>query len=398
MTRRSVLVAHPSPDLYGSDRVVLGTVEALVRHGHRVVVTLPHDGPLVPLVEAAGAEVALCRSPVLRKSALRPSGMGSLLATTMRSVVPGLRLLRSCDPELVYVSTLTLPLWLVLARLAGRPSMCHVHEAESGVPALVRRALALPLLLCRSIVTNSEFSRNVVVSAVPGLRARSQVLPNPVPAPSQVTAGRKDLTGLLRALYIGRLSPRKGPQVAIAAVDELRTRGLDVRLELLGSIFPGYEWFAEELHASVADRRLTERVAFLGFQADIWPVIAAADVVVVPSVADESFGNAAVEAVLAARPVIASDAGGLQEAVEGYASAQVVPPEAPTAVADAVEKVVANWPSYRAAAAADAAVAAERHAPAFYGDRLERLVLAALQDCRPISTTARPGRQAGRSR
>jgi len=372
-----VLVAHPSPDLYGSDRVVLGTVEALVRHGHRVVVTLPHAGPLVPLVEAAGAEVALCRSPVLRKSALRPSGMGSLLATTMRSVVPGLRLLRSCDPELVYVSTLTLPLWLVLARLAGRPSMCHVHEAESRVPALVGRALALPLLVCRSIVTNSEFSRDVLVSAVPGLRARSQVLANPIPAPSHVTVGRKDLTGVLRALYIGRLSPRKGPQVAIAAVDELRTRGLDVRLELLGSIFPGYEWFADELRASVADRRQTERVAFLGFRADIWPVIAAADVVLVPSVADESFGNTAVEAVLAARPVITSDARGLQEAVKGYASAQVVPPEA-TAVADAVEKVVANWPSYRAAAAADAAVAAERHAPAFYGDRLERLVLAAL--------------------
>jgi glycosyltransferase involved in cell wall biosynthesis len=128
----------------------------------------------------------------------------------------------------------------------------------------------------------------------------------------------------------------------------------------------------------VADRRLTEQVAFLGFHADIWPVIATADVVLVPSVADESFGNTAVEAVLAARPVIASDAGGLQEAVEGYTSAQVVPAEAPAAVADAVEKVVVNWPSYRAAAAADAALAAERHAPALYGDRLERLVLAAL--------------------
>jgi glycosyltransferase involved in cell wall biosynthesis len=378
VTRRTVLVAHPSPDLYGSDRVALSAVEALVRHGHRVVVTLPHDGPLVPLVEAAGADVAFCRSPVLRRSALRPSGMVGLLAATVRSVVPGLRLLRSCDPDLVYVSTLTLPLWLVLARLVGRPSMCHVHEAESGVPALVRRALALPLRLCRSIATNSEFSRAVLVSAVPDLRARSQVLPNPVPAPSQVTAARKDLTGLLRAVYIGRLSPRKGPQVAIAAVDELRTRGLDVRLELLGSVFPGYEWFADELYASLADRRLTEQVAFLGFQADIWPVIAAADVVLVPSVADESFGNTAVEAVLAARPVIASDAGGLQEAVEGYTSAQVVPAEAPAAVADAVEKVVVNWPSYRAAAAADAAVAAERHAPALFGDRLERLVLAAL--------------------
>jgi glycosyltransferase involved in cell wall biosynthesis len=374
VTRRVILVAHPSPDLYGSDRVALASVAAFVERGDRVVVTLPRDGPLVPLVEAAGAEVAPCLSPVLRKSALRPRGLARLLATAVRSVAPSLRLLRSCEPDLVYVSTLTLPLWLVLARLAGRPCVCHVHEAESGAPAPVRRALALPLLLCRSIVANSEFSRDVLAAALPRLRARCSVVPNPIPGPPRRRAARVDVAGAVRLLYVGRLSPRKGPQVAIDAVAVLRDRGVEAGLDLLGSVYPGYEWFAAQLRERVARARLDDRIAFLGFRPEVWPALAAADVVLVTSVADEPFGNAAVEAVLASRPVVASDAGGLREAVGGYQCAQLVPPGDAEAVADAVEKVIADWGGYRERARADATLAAERHAPALYGERLDAVL------------------------
>jgi glycosyltransferase involved in cell wall biosynthesis len=367
---RTVLVAHPSPDLYGSDRVALGTVEALVGRGFRVVATMPESGPLVRAVEAAGAEVVPCPSPVLRKSALRPAGLLRLLGTTLRSVTPGLRLLRSCRPDVVYVSTLTVPLWLVLARLTGRVSICHVHEAESGVSRRVGRALTAPLLLSTTIVANSEFSRDVLASAWWRLWARSRVVRNPVPGPAGVDAARPELSGPVEILYVGRLSPRKGPQVAVAALAELRDRGVDARLRLLGSVFPGYEWFESELRATVSGLGLADRVRFLGFRPDIWGEVAAADAVVVPSVADEPFGNTAVEAMLGARPVVVSTAGGLGEAVTGYGSALTVPPGDPAAIADAVEKLVAGWPAYRAAALADARVAADRHAPARYGDRL----------------------------
>jgi glycosyltransferase involved in cell wall biosynthesis len=374
VARRVVLVAHPSPDLYGSDRVALATVGALVARGDRVVVTLPDDGPLVPLVEAAGAEVARCRSPVLRKSALRPSGLVRLLVTAVRSVVPSLRLLRSCAPDLVYVSTLTLPLWIVLARLAGRPCVCHVHEAESAAPAPVRRALALPLRLCRSIVANSEFSRDVLAAALPRLRERCAVVPNPIPGPARPPRARDELAGAVRLLYVGRLSPRKGPQVAIDAVGALRDRGVAADLDLLGSVYPGYEWFAAQLRERVARARLGDRIAFLGFRPEVWPALGAADVVVVPSLADEPFGNAAVEAVLASRPVVASDAGGLREAVGDYRCAQLVPPGDAEALADAVEKVIADWDGYRDRARADARRAAERHAPARYAERLDAVL------------------------
>lgn len=375
---RTVLVAHPSPDLYGSDRVALSTVEALVGRGFRVVATMPSPGPLVAAVEAAGAEVVLCPSPVLRKSALRPAGLLRLLATTVRSVGPGLRLLRSSRPDVAYVSTLTVPLWLVLARLTGRVSICHVHEAESGLPRRVARALAAPLLLSSAIVANSEFSRGVLTAALPRLRARSRVVRNPVPGPPRARPAREELSGAVDVLYVGRLSPRKGPQVAIAALGELRARGVDAHLRLLGSVFPGYEWFEDELRATVAGEGLGDRVSFLGFRADVWSELAAADVVVVPSVADEPFGNTAVEAVLGARPVVVSAAGGLNEAVAGYASALTVPPGDPLAIADAVEKVAADWSGYRAAALADAQVAADRHDPSRYAEQFAALVLDAL--------------------
>src|SRR5690606_1970377 len=129
-----VLIAHPRPDPYASDRVALSTVDALVRRGCRALGPVPEPRPRVPALEGAGAEVALCPSPILRKSALRPAGLLRLLATAARSVVPGLRLLRSYRPDAVYVSTLTAPLWLALARATGRRPVCHVHEAESDLP------------------------------------------------------------------------------------------------------------------------------------------------------------------------------------------------------------------------------------------------------------------------
>ncbi|HEY7069413.1 MAG TPA: glycosyltransferase, partial [Acidimicrobiales bacterium] len=152
--RRTVLVAHPSPDLYGSDRVALASVEALAAHGWRVVATVPHGGPLVGPLREAGADVVVCPTPVLRRAALRPGGLLRLLVTTVGSVVPGVLLLRRHRPDAVYVSTLTAPLWLLLARASGRPVVCHLHEAEAeaGRPRLVQRALAAPLLASTAVI------------------------------------------------------------------------------------------------------------------------------------------------------------------------------------------------------------------------------------------------------
>ena len=359
-----LLVVHPGTELYGSDRVLLESVAALTGAGHPVTVALPGDGPLVGLLQARGARVVSCPMPVLRKSALRPAGLVRLLADGLRGLPTALRLVRSARG--VYVNTVTIPSWLLLARLFRRPVLCHVHEAESAAPLLLRQATTLAPRLADRVLVNSRFSLDVLTGTAPALAARSVVLYNGVPGPGTPVPARGELTGPVRLLYVGRLSPRKGPQVAVATLAELVDRGVDARLDLLGSVFEGYEWFEAELRDTVSAGRLTDRVDFLGFQPDVWPPLAAADVVLIPSVVDEPFGNTAVEAVLAARPVVVSSTSGLLEAVAGYRSAQAVPPGDVPAWADAVQRVLADWSDARASAVQDAAAAGQRHAPREY--------------------------------
>ncbi|MHA3703892.1 glycosyltransferase family 4 protein [Jatrophihabitans sp. YIM 134969] len=385
MTGPTVLVAHPSTELYGSDRVMVETALGLRERGYRVVVTLPTRGPLTDHLAELGLEVVTVPSPVLRKSALSPRGLLRLALETARATPPGWRLLRERGVDVVVVNTITVPWWLVLARWSpsgSRPALCHVHEAERSAPRLVRRALTLPLLLARRVVTNSRFSRDVIADVAPRLARRTEVVLNAVPGPPVVVPARDTLEGPVRLLFVGRLSPRKGPDVAVAALAELVASGVDARLDLLGAVFPGYEPFEEQLRADVARLGLGDRVTFLGFEPDVWPRLAASDIAIVPSTVDEPFGNTAVEAVLAARPVVVSRTSGLVEAAAGYRGVVQVPPGDAGALAAAVRTVVEDWGRFRAAALADAATAADRHGPEVYRTHMADLV-DALRVARP---------------
>ncbi|MGY1779067.1 glycosyltransferase [Geodermatophilus sp. SYSU D01036] len=371
--RPGVLVVHPGADLYGADRMLLESVDAL-RTRFAVTVALPGPGPLADELDRRGVRVVHCPMPVLRNAALRPRGALRLAADAVRGALPAVRLARRHGAAGVYVNTLTLPTWPLLARLAGRPSVVHVHEAERSLPRPVRRGLAVAPALATRVVVNSAFTRDVLGDVAPRVLRRSTVLHNAVRGPAAPAGPRPTPGPPAQLLYVGRLSPRKGPQVAVAALAELTRRGVDARLALVGSVFPGYEWFEAELRDRVAAAGLVDRVSFLGFRPDVGPALAAADVVLVPSVSEESFGNAAVEAVLAARPLVVSDSSGLREAVAGYSGARPVAPGDPVAWADAVQQLLADWPRVRRQAVDDAAEARRRHAPQRYREGLLAVV------------------------
>jgi glycosyltransferase involved in cell wall biosynthesis len=370
----TVLIASPGADLYGADRMMLETVEALRDAGWRVVVSLPHDGPVVPEIRRRGGEVAFCRTPVVHKAALRPIGALRLVRDVLLGILPALRLIRRVRPDVTYVSTVTPFLWLIIARLAGRRVVCHVHEGEATASPHVLKALNAPLFLAHRIAINSTFSRDVLRRAWPRLAARAEVIYNAVRGPAEIVPSRAELASPYQLVYVGRLSPRKGPQVAVQAVRLLRERGIDVHLNLVGAVFPGYEWFRTELEEAVADAALTEAITFCGFQTQAWPRLAAADIVLVPSTVDEPFGNTAVEAALAARPSVVSDIAGLKEASDGLTSTVRVPAGDASAIAYGIELIVREWATYREAAAEDAVYAAARYAPKTFADQIAQVV------------------------
>jgi len=118
-------------------------------------------------------------------------------------------------------------------------------------------------------------------------------------------------------LFVGRIQPLKGPEVALEAFRLLAERFPDCRLLVIGG--PSGPQGAGEvarLQGAVAAARLEERVLFHDPMPH--PALAAAyraaDVVVVPS-RSESFGLVAAEAQACGLPVVAAAVGGLRQVV-----------------------------------------------------------------------------------
>jgi glycosyltransferase involved in cell wall biosynthesis len=372
-----VLVAHPSSELYGTDRVLLESVDGFLERGWEVVVVLVGPGPLVVELERRSVAIRYCHTPVLRKSLMSLRGILTLSVLLTQGAVAGLRLLRQERPHAVYVSTITIPLWPLISVLRRIPSVIHVHEAEGSASRAVQTVLAAPLLLATSIVANSEFSAAIHSRVVPGIRGRTKVIYNGVVSARPVPP-RRAIDGAFRVLYVGRLSHRKGVDVAVAATRRLKDSGIAAVLDIVGDVYPGYEWYESELRDQVKTLGLEDAVFFHGFQADTDSFRRCCDVVVVTSRQDEPFGNTAVEAVLAQRPLVVSDTSGLKEAASGYSTAFLVQPDDPADLARALHEVYTRWSVITAEVAMTADEAKAKHGPSVYrtaiADQLEGLL------------------------
>ena len=366
-----MVVAHPSPDVYGSDRQLLVTLDVLIADGWDIVVALPDDGPLVPLLRDRPVRVVIERFPVLRKSLLNPQGVLKLGVAAALAIARHAWLLRRVGADAVLVNTLTIPTWLVGARLARVPPVCHVHEAEEDQRMLVRRALAAQLLLTRGVIVNSAAAGRALTSALPALDRQITVVHNGVPGPDRPpTPPRPRQPGdPARIALIGRLSPRKGIDVAVDAVARLRGAGREVTMEVCGTAFPGYEWYEQQLRDRIARSDLAGSVHLVGYRHPTWPVLAVADVVLVPS-RQEPFGNAAVEGLLAGRPVVASAVQGLREVIDPGRTGLLVPPDDPGALAAAVAALLDDPTRASHLAAAGRHDATRRFAPARYAEKV----------------------------
>ncbi|MGZ4109339.1 MAG: D-inositol-3-phosphate glycosyltransferase [Actinomycetota bacterium] len=129
---------------------------------------------------------------------------------------------------------------------------------------------------------------------------------------------RLHLSGLRLALYVGRLQPHKGPDIAVRTLAEAVARDPEVSRDLMLAIVGGPSGTGQGAEVT----RLMELAAALGVservmifpplpQPRLADVYAAADVVLVPS-RSESFGLVARVAQACGTPVVAAAGGGLR--------------------------------------------------------------------------------------
>ena len=160
-------------------------------------------------------------------------------------------------------------------------------------------------------------------------------------------------------LFVGRIQPLKGVDVAVEALSRLR----DPRACMLivgGSSGTEGDNHAAEVRDLITDRGLDHRITMVPPQPHhvLSTYYRAADVTIVPS-RSESFGLVALESAACGTPVVASDVGGLRTLVDHGRTGLRVPGRDPDDFAEAVERIigdpiVAGLLSERAAEAATA--------------------------------------------
>lgn len=193
------------------------------------------------------------------------------------------------------------------------------------LPLLAGRNVGLRRILAgaRAVIAPSEFVCRWY--ATQGrLTQACQAIPLGVACPSRPLPERS--AGPVRFAYLGGISWQKGVHIIVEAFRGLDL-GTDSDVPIAELWIAGDETF-DPAYTRHLRSRATPHVRFWGrlSRAEVWEMLAQADVLLVPSLWYESFGLVVREAFVVGTPVIVSDLGALVEAVRAGVDGLRVPP------------------------------------------------------------------------
>jgi glycosyltransferase involved in cell wall biosynthesis len=203
-----------------------------------------------------------------------------------------------------------------LERLVGRLADRHVAVSE-GVAKFARQRIGL--------------QANKIV-----------VIPNGVSMPDELVAPA-DLTSLgvppgRRAIaFVGRLDAQKGVEWLLEQAPQLFKRLPQHDLLIIGT-----GPLEHRLRSRAQRLAVTERLHFAGWRDDVPNILAAIDLLVLPS-QWEGMANVVLEAMAAARPIVAFDVEGIAEALGDDASQQIAAREDRDGFIERLVEIAANF-------------------------------------------------------
>jgi phosphatidylinositol alpha-mannosyltransferase len=246
--------------------------------------------------------------------------------------------LREFQPDVVHVHEPYVPgVSLAAVWFARAPIVAtfHAYCPPSLDACLYRLASECLWPIRRRLAMRLSVSRAAASFAASKVRGPVHVVPNGVDVESFARARPAPLPPGRKLLFVGRLDPRKGFEVAVRGFARLCDRRDDLLLLVAGT--GPCQRALHDVPASV--RR---RIVMLGEVDDdrLPSIYAAADVFIAPAVGRESFGTVLLEAMAARRPIVATDIDGYREVVRSGVDALLVAPRDAQALADAVGRIL----------------------------------------------------------
>ncbi|MCW8985688.1 MAG: glycosyltransferase family 4 protein [Thermoanaerobaculales bacterium] len=305
----------------GAERSLALLAVGLSANGHEIAVATPGPWALSEELEAGGAKVTTVpvRQCWLVQYGPQPPWRQAARGLRYAWPDPGSRGLRTWlsefEPDVVHVNCLSHLRGAAAARSLGLPVVWHLREILPPGPR--RRWFAGRLRTdATRIVAVSEAVAGWVREE--GLGDRVEVVYNGVDRPT-VDFDRlalRDRFGLPpKAVAVGLFSQlvvHKGALDLARAAHTAFAENSDLHFLIAGH---GPDSFADELEREIAAGPAAGCIHVVPPQADIWELLAAVDVLALPTLWPDPLPRAIMEAMAAGRPAVAYESGGVPEMV-----------------------------------------------------------------------------------
>ncbi len=315
----------------GAERSLALLARGLRDRGHEVAAAAPGPWSMGADLEAAGIEVATIpvRPCWLVQYGPQPLWRQAMRAARYAIPDPGSRDLRSwlgaLRPDVVHVNCLPHLRGAAVARSLGLPVVWHIREILP--PGRRRRWFARRL--------RSHATRIVAVSEAVArwlreedLGDRVEVVHNGVDPPNHVV-DRETVRGCFdlppKGVVVGlfsQLVAHKGSLDFVRAAHVAAARDPRLHFLIAGSGRPD---FAQSVRGEIAAGPAAERIRLVPPQDEIWPLLAAVDVVALTTRWPDPLPRVVMEAMVAGLPVVAYDGGGVAEMIAAGETGVVLP-------------------------------------------------------------------------
>jgi glycosyltransferase involved in cell wall biosynthesis len=342
----------------GGQNQVLLTARGMAERGHEVLVACRRRG----LLEARARDAGLDVRPIAFRGDLSPGAVFALR-----------RAIRDFRPEVVQLHD---PHAAAAGLFAGRAGALRI--ATRRVDFHIRRALSVhKYRACdRVIAVSRAIARVLEEDGVSAERVRlvyEGVAPrDPQPGGDEALAELGIPPGAPVVGNVAALTDHKDHATLLAAAALLRGRVPEARVVVVGEgeLGPSLEAKAQALG-------LVDRVIFAGFRTDLDRLIPAFTVFCLSS-HREGLGTSLLDAMNFGRPIVATAAGGIPEAVEDGVNGHVVPIRDARRLADALADILLDPRKGRTMGDAGRRAFQER----FTADRMVDATLAAYAEAR----------------
>lgn len=365
--KKVVFISHSS-GRSGAEIAMVELIRALRPYGIQCVTIVPRAGPLSVLLAESNIEERVVPYGWWME---RKAGVLKRVIRTVWNAYCAVIMayhLRQVGADAVITNTITTPVGAMAAALVGLPHVWSIHEfgrEDHGLRFDIgdRTSYWLMKSLTHAFIVNSNTVKEKYQMYLPSDQLNvcyQSVSPN--------REGKVDLPARkeneFRCACVGWLQKEKGHHEAVQAIGDLKRKGFNVRLWIIGSGDPDYE---DTLKILAKELGVEGNVTMCGFVPSPFLYLKQMDALLMCSQM-EAFGRVTVEGMLAGLPVIGANSGCTPELVSVHKTGLLYKSGDPADLAEKLRYLITHRDEAREMGKRGKGMAEEKYSATRYGE------------------------------